>query len=332
MAYNQSDALFEQSTDTNGNFGNSVTGQTNAFFMPKVYSKKVLNFFRKASVAEAITNTDYAGDITAFGDTVRIVKEPTITVYQYERGADVTQTKLTDMEETLTVDVANAFKFKVDDIEKSMSHVNWKEVASSSAAYALKDAFDEGVIAELFSGVSTSSPDHVLGADAAAATQTMAQHQGGSNGIDLTGSDGTGTDPLDVMAFMARLLDEQNIPEEGRWFVAPPSWYEQLSQSGSKLMSVDFNAGQGSIRNGLVSSGKLRGFDMYKSNNIAAASTASGKCIAGHISACATAQAITQTEVIRDPDSFGDIVRGLHVYGADVLRSEALVSAFYSID
>ena len=211
MAYNQSDALFEQSTDTNGNFANSVTGQTNAFFMPKVYSKKVLNFFRKASVAEAITNTDYAGDISAYGDTVRIVKEPTITVYQYERGADVTQTKLTDMEETLTVDVANAFKFKVDDIEKSMSHVNWKEVASSSAAYALKDAFDEGVIAELFSGVSTSSPDHVLGADAAAATQTMAQHQGGSNGIDLTGSDGTGTDPLDVMAFMARLLDEKTF-------------------------------------------------------------------------------------------------------------------------
>ena len=332
MAYNQSDALFEQSTDTNGNFANSESGQTNAFFMPKVYSKKVLNFFRKASVAEAITNTDYAGEITAYGDTVRIVKEPTITVYQYERGADVTQTKLTDVEETLTVDVANAFKFKVDDIEKSMSHVNWKEVASSSAAYALKDAFVEGVLAELFSGVSSSSPDHVLGADAAAATQTMGQHQGGSNSIDLTGSDGTGTDPLDVMAFMARLLDEQNIPEEGRWFVAPPSWYEQLSQSGSKLMSVDFNAGQGSIRNGLVSSGKLRGFDMYKSNNIAAASTASGKCIAGHISACATAQAITQTEVLRDPDSFGDIVRGLHVYGADVLRSEALVSAFYAID
>jgi len=332
MAYNQSDALFEQSTDTNGNFANSESGQTNAFFMPKVYSKKVLNFFRKASVAEAITNTDYSGEITAYGDTVRIVKEPTITVYQYERGADVTQTKLTDVEETLTVDVANAFKFKVDDIEASMSHVNWKEVASSSAAYALKDAFDEGVIAELFSGVSSSSPDHILGADAAAATQTMAQHQGGSNGIDLTGSDGTGTDPLDVMAFMARLLDEQNVPEEGRWFVAPPSWYEQLSQSGSKLMSVDFNAGMGSIRNGLVSSGKLRGFDMYKSNNIAAASTASGKCIAGHISAAATAQAITQTEVIRDPDSFGDIVRGLHVYGADVLRSEALVSAFYSID
>ena len=329
MAYNQSDALIEQSTDTNGNFGNSVTGQTNAFFMPKVYSKKVLNFFRKASVAEAITNTDYSGDISAFGDTVRIVKEPTITVYQYERGADVTQSKLTDIEETLTVDVANAFKFKVDDIEKSMSHVNWKEVASSSAAYALKDAFDEGVIAEMFAGASTSSPDHVIGSDSSTADSTMTH---ATNSVDMLGSDGTGVDPLDLMARMARLLDDQNIPEEGRWFVAPPSFYEELSGSSSKLMSVDYNAGQGSLRNGLVSSGKLRGFDMYKSNNIASTSNATGKVIAGHISSTATAQAITQTEVIRDPDSFGDIVRGLHVYGADVLRSEALVAAFYLID
>jgi hypothetical protein len=50
------------------------------------------------------------------------------------------------------------------------------------------------------------------------------------------------------------------------------------------------------------------------------------------MSSTATAQAITSTEVIRDPDSFGDIVRGLHVYGANVLRDEALVSAFYLVD
>jgi hypothetical protein len=329
MAYNQSDALFEPSTDTDANFANSVSGQTNSFFLPKVYSKKVLNFFRKASVAEAITNTDYSGEISAYGDTVRIIKEPTITVYQYERGQDVTQTKLTDVEETLTVDVANAFKFKVDDIEKSMSHVNFKEVASSSAAYALRDAFDEGVISEMFSGVSSSSPDHVIGSDSATADATMTH---ATNSVDLLGSDGTGVDAIDLMARMARLLDEQNIPEEGRWFLAGPTFYEELAKSSSKLMSVDFNAGQGSIRNGLVSSGKLRGFDMYKSNNIAATSNATGKVLAGHISSTATAQAITQTEVLRDPSSFGDIVRGLHVYGADVLRSEALVSAFFVID
>jgi len=66
MANNVSDQFFEPSTDTNANFGNSVSGQTNSFFLPKIYSKQVLNFFRKASVVEAITNTDYAGEISAF--------------------------------------------------------------------------------------------------------------------------------------------------------------------------------------------------------------------------------------------------------------------------
>ena len=329
MAYNASDALFEQSTDTNGNFGNSVTGQTNSFFLPKIYSKKVLNFFRKASVVEAITNTDYSGEINAYGDSVKIIKEPVITVYQYERGADITQTKLTDQETSLVVDTANAFKFIVDDIETSMSHVNFKEVAASSAAYALRDAFDEGVIATMFAGVSASSPNHILGSDSA--TDLAAGTFDGTGNLDI----GFGTDehdPLDIMAYMARLLDEQDIPEEGRWFLAPPSFYEQLGQSSSKLMSVDFNAGQGSIRNGLVSSGKLRGFDMYKSNNVAAPSNAAGKILGGHMSSTATAQTITSTEVLRDPDSFGDICRGLHVYGAKVLRPEAMVSAFYGID
>ncbi len=320
--------FFEPSTDTDANFANSVSGQTNSFFLPSVYSKKVLNFFRKASVVEAITNTDYAGEISAFGDSVKIIKEPVISVSDYTRNSDTTETRLTDQELTLVVDSAKAFKFIVDDIETNMSHVNFKEVASSSAAYALKDAYDAAVIATMFSGVSSSSPDHVLGADNA--TDLGAGVYDGTGNIDL-GISGE-TDPLDLMARMARLLDEQNVPEEGRWFVGSPDFYEVLSQSGSKLLSVDFNAGQGSIRNGLVSSGKLRGFDMYKSNNIAATSNAAGKCLGGHISSTATANTILSTEVLRDPTSFGDIVRGLHVYGAKVLRGEALVSAFYGID
>ena len=329
MAANTSDQFFEPSTDTNANFGNSVSGQTNSFFLPKVYSKQVLNFFRKASVAEAITNTDYAGEIAAFGDTVRIIKEPEITVDQYERGQAITATKLTDQEVTLIIDIANAFKFIVDDIETNMSHVNFRDVATSSAAYALRDAFDSGVIATMFSGVSSSSPNHVLGSDNA--TDLAAGTFDGTGNLDI-GFDSSEHDPIDVLGHMARLLDEQNVPEEGRWFLASPDFYEVLASSSSKLLSVDYNAGQGSIRNGLVSSGLLRGFNMYKSNNIAATSNAAGKCLAGHISSTATAQTIINTEVLRDPDSFGDIVRGLHVYGAKVLRSEALVSAFYGID
>ena len=320
---------FEPSTDTNANFANSVSGQANSFFLPSVYSKKVLNFFRKASVVEAITNTDYAGEISAYGDSVKIIKEPVISVSDYTRGSDTTATKLTDQELSLVVDSAKAFKFIVDDIETNMSHVNFKEVASSSAAYALKDSYDAAVIATMFSGISSSSPDHVLGSDSA--TDLAAGTFDGTGNLDI----GLGTsehDPLDVMARMARLLDEQNVPEEGRWFVASPDFYEVLGQASSKLLSVDFNAGQGSNRNGLVSSGKLRGFDMYKTNNIASTSNAAGKCLAGHMSAVATANTILSTEVIRDPSSFGDIVRGLHVYGAKVLRSEALVGAFYGID
>ena len=323
MASNTSNPNFDGVSG--GNF--NTAGNFN--FLPEVYSKKVLNFFRKASVAEAITNTDYAGEISAYGDSVRIIKEPVITVDEYQRGGTVTKTELTDTEVTLVVDKANAFKFIVDDIETSMSHVNFKEVASSSAAYALRDAFDTGVIASMFAGVPASAPNHILGSDSA--TDLAEGTFDGVGNLDIGYGSGE-HDPIDVLSHMARLLDEQNVPEEGRWFLANPEFYEQLVKSSSKLISVDFNAGQGSIRNGLVSSGKLRGFDMYKTNNIAATSNAAGKCIAGHMSSTCTAQTIINTEVIRDPSSFGDIVRGLHVYGAKVLRPEALVSVFYGID
>lgn len=332
MAYNESNQGFAQDpTGSPAVYGNNFGASTN--FLPAIYSKKVLNFFRKSSVIEAVTNTDYAGEISAFGDSVKIIKEPTIAVHEYTRGSDVAETKLTDDETTLVVDTANAFKFIVDDIESKMSHVNFKEVAASSAAYALKDAFDAGVLKLLVDGAADGTgdlPDHVLGADLAA------------SGVDYTATDaslalGDGSsstiDPLDVLARMARLLDEANVPEEGRYVVAGPAFYEQLSQSSSKLLSVDFNAGQGSIRNGLVTSGKLRGFSMYRSNNMPVTPTtgATGAIVAGHMSACATAQTITSTEVIRDPDSFGDICRGLHVYGAKVLRPEAIVTAYYSV-
>ena len=326
-------ANFENAANAaNSNFNSADAGQTNAFFLPEVYSKKVQNFFRKASVVEAITNTDYAGEISSFGDSVKIIKEPEIDVVDYTRAADVTQTMLTDQETTLVVDKAKAFKFIVDDIESKMSHVNFKEVAASSAAYALKDKYDSTVLADMFAGVSASTPDNVVGADAATDVAGLDATDAGTKPIDIGGAGGAGVDPLDVMARLARLLDEQNVPEEGRYFVAPPWFYEQLSQSGSKLLSVDFNAGQGSIRNGLVSSGKLRGFEMYKSNNCPAATQggAVNQVLAGHMSAVSTAQTIVNTEVLRDPSSFGDICRGLHVFGSKVLRPEALAKAYVS--
>ena len=109
-------------------YGNLPSGN----FTPQIFSQKVLKFFRRASVAEDITNTDYTGEIENFGDTVNIIKEPTITVSQYTRGSVVNTQNLADDQITLTVDQANAFAFKIDDIEERQSHINFEALATSS--------------------------------------------------------------------------------------------------------------------------------------------------------------------------------------------------------
>jgi hypothetical protein len=309
-------AKFQGGSTTN--FLTSVSGQTNGFFIPEIYSKKVQIALRKAAVAEAVCNTDYMGEISSFGDTVNIIKEPQIAVADYTRGLAVVSTALSDQELVLTIDQAKSFSFKIDDLEKRFSHVNFQAIAADNAAYALRDAMDANILAAISAGV-TANTGTSLGMGTTAAP------------IDIGFATGE-IDPLNQMALAAKNLDDANAPEDGRWFVAAPEWYNQLSNSASKLLSVDFNAGQGSIRNGLVASGLLRGFQMYKTSNIAAVSNATGKCMAGHMSSTATAQSILNIETLRDHDTFGDIVRGLHVYGRQVLRDDAIATAFYKID
>ena len=321
-------AVFQNASNSNLSNFDTTSGQTNEFFVPEIFSKKIQNFFRKSSVIEAITNTDYAGEIAAFGDTVKIIKEPEITVAAYTRAASTTKQYLTDQELTLVIDKANSFKFIVDDIEEKLSHINFASVGASSAAYTLKNTMDAEVLTAMFAGVSTSSPDHQLGGDtanAAAASLTT------TDPIDM-GNGSSEVSPLAIMARMARLLDDSQVPEDQRWFVAKPEFYEELASTDSKLMSSDFNQGDGGVRNGLVASGSIRGFQMYKSSNIPATSNATGQCLAGHMSSTATAQSILNIETLRDTDTFGDIVRGLHVYGRQVLRDDALVKAIYTID
>jgi hypothetical protein len=321
-------AVFQNAVNSNLSNFDTTSGQTNEFFVPEIFSKKIQNFFRKSSVIEAITNTDYAGEIAAFGDTVKIIKEPEITVAAYTRAASTTKQYLTDQELTLVIDKANSFKFIVDDIEEKLSHINFASVGASSAAYTLKNTMDSEVLTAMFAGVSTSAPDHQLGGDTAnAAAGSLAT----TDPIDMGHASGEVT-PLAIMARMARLLDDSQVPEDQRWFVAKPEFYEELAATDSKLMSSDFNQGDGGVRNGLVASGSIRGFQMYKSSNIPATSNATGQCMAGHMSSTATAQSILNIETLRDTDTFGDIVRGLHVYGRQVLRDDALVKAIYTID
>ena len=304
------------------NFG-LTSGQTNGFFIPEVYSKKVQIALRKAAVAEAICNTDYMGEISGFGDTVNIIKEPQITVNDYTRGLAVSSTNLTDQELVLTIDQAKSFAFKLDDLEKRFSHVNFQAVASDNAAYKLRDAMDANIMAAISAG--------------AGVTTGM-----GTTSVPIDIGFGSGeVDPLNQMSLAAKELDENNAPEEGRWFVAAPEWYNVLSNTASKLLTVDFNAGQGSIRNGLVASGLLRGFSMYKSNNLPtndltgaspAGTATQPEALFGHISGVSAASAMNKVETIRDTATFSDIVRGLMVWGRKVLRDDVVGKIIYVID
>ena len=121
----------------------------NGNFSPVIYSKQVQLAFRKAAVCEAITNNDYFGEIANFGDSVKIIKEPEITVKAYERGTTITPQDLDDEDFTLTVDKANYFAFKVDDIEEAHSHINFESLSSNRAAYRLSDQFDADVLGYL---------------------------------------------------------------------------------------------------------------------------------------------------------------------------------------
>ena len=294
--------------------GAGYTNLPSGNWLPVIYSQKVQKFFRTASVVEDITNTDYAGEIENFGDTVNIIKEPTISVSSYTRGGQINIQNLADDQLQLVVDQANAFAFKVDDIEERQSHVNWESLATSSGAYALKDSYDENVIAAMVSGAGTT-----VGSD--------------GSGTD-TGFGTSEEDPANILANAAKRLHGADVPTDNRWFLGTPEFYEQLGNSSAKLMDASVTGDSKSpLRNGNVLEGKVNGFKLYMTNNFAASTTSNYyKVLYGHMSSTATANAIAKTEVIRDPDSFADVVRGLHVFGRKVLRSTALQARHLLID
>ncbi len=363
-------------------YGNLPNGN----FSPVIYSQKVQKEFRKSSVVEDITNNDYFGEIASYGDSVKIIKEPEITVSDYARGTAVAAQDLTDTDFSLVIDQANYYMFKIDDIEAAHSHVNFMDLATDRAAYKLRDSFDSEVLSYL-SGFKKSGSDWVLrGATAGAlvdangdtiltdvnGTRADATADGdellAGNKLDITDFGGTAltgtaaddtagvtsiptqvgggaggiTSPLAIMNRMARKMDEANIDTADRWFVADPVFYEMLMDEDSKFISADFGGGE-ELRNGRVGSGLIRGFKVYKSNNLpyfgngasesagAGSQTDFGTLVAGHNSCVATAQQLAKTETYRDTGSFADIVRGMQLYGRKILRPEGLFTAKYNV-
>jgi hypothetical protein len=342
----------------------------NGNFSAVIYSKQVQLAFRKASTVEDITNSDYFGEIAAMGDSVKIIKEPEVSVQAYTRGTQITAQDLDDEDFSLVVDQANFYAFKIDDIEAAHSHVNFMQMASDRAAYRLRDQYDQDVLGYL-TGFQQSAKHANADTARTTAPGTKAVASAGSDellssmklikssfGNITTASAGdhsiplaprlpgatalpTATaSPLMVISRMGRLLDQQFVDTQGRWVVVDPTFIEMLKDEDSRLLNSDF--GGSGLQNGLVIN-NLHGFRVYVSNNLPKIGTGPGTAgtanqntnygimVAGHDSAVATAQQITKTESYRDPDSFADIVRGMHLYGRKILRPEGIVTAKYNV-
>jgi hypothetical protein len=342
------------------------TNLNNGVFSSVIYSKQAQLAFRKSTVAGAITNSDYFGEIANQGDTVRIIKEPEITVNAYLRGTTVSAQDLVDTDFSLVIDKANYFAFKMDDIEEQQSHVDFMSMSSNRAAYKLADGMDTEVLRYLAGYTAASAVNTTVNGTKANAsagsdellaanklnmasfgnitTSASASTTGDSTPVaprfgGATAASTTTATPLQIIARMGRLLDQQNVDSRGRWLVLDPVFVEMLKDEDSRVLNADF--GGSGLQNGLILN-NLHGFRIYISNNLPSVGTGPGTSgtaaqddnygviVGGHDSAVATAEQINKVETYRDPDSFADIVRGMHLYGRKILRPEALVTARYN--
>jgi hypothetical protein len=243
------------------------------------------------------------------------------------------------------------------------------DLATNRAAYRLADQLDQEVLGYLSGykqsalhaagdtvndqvngtvAVSTAGTDELLSSMKLIKGSFGNITAGGDNSIPvaarLPGATALPTlyvSPVMLINRMGRLLDQQNVDKDGRWIVIDPVMLEVLMDEDSRFLNADFGDA-GALRNGLVMS-KWNGFRVYVSNNLpsvggGAAATGTGDqntdygvIVGGHDSAVATAEQINKTETYRDPDSFADIVRGMHLYGRKILRPEALVTAKYNL-
>ena len=339
------------------------TNLPNGVFSPTVFSMKAQLAFRKKAVALGITNNEYFGEIKNYGDTVRILKEPEIVVNPYARGTQITPQDLDDEDFQLTIDQANYFAFKLDDIEIQQAHHDWMKLATNRAAYRMADEMDENILGyaagyqkNRTTGVwtaRTTFPGTL--ADSNAGTNELlsgnqlnrASFVSGGSASDSIAVGTTGTKditPLALINRMGRLLDANNVDKEGRWIVIDPVFKELLMDEDSKFVNNDYAASQnagGKLNNGMISE-KIRGFRVYESNNLPSVGAGPGTAdtngssanygviVAGQDSAVASAQQIDKTEKYRDPNSFADVVRGMNMYGRKILRPEALVNAIWN--
>ena len=288
-------------------------GKQNGAFIPELWSGSLLVKFYDATLFGSITNTDYQGMIQDKGDKVIIRTKPDLSVHNYSKGMNLNYEAPTSQEVELTIDHAKYFAFEIKDVDEVQSDINLLNAFSEDGSTQLKIAIDSQILGSIYSQA------HAKNAGA-----TAGRISGDINlGTAATPLALTSANILDLIVDFGTVLDEQNVPEAGR-FIVLPAWACALIKK-SELRDASLSGdGKSMLRNGRI--GSVDRFTLYSSNLI---HSDAGKfdIIAGHSLATTFATQITKMETVRNTSDFGDYIRALQVFGFKVLKPEALCHA-----
>lgn len=291
-------------------------------FIPEIWSGKLIQNFYDATVLAAISNTEYEGDIRAFGDKVNIRTTPEITIRDYSKGMQLQVERPDKPKLTLNIDQGDYFAAVEDDVDKIQSDVNLMDAWSRDASEKLKIKIDTKVLSSAILGGATGISGLNQGATAGRIS--------GNINLGATGAPVqlTKTNILDYIVDLGTVLDEANAPESDRWLLLPAWAAGMLKKSDMKDASLTGDTTT-PLRNGRL--GTLDRFTVYVSHNLYRVSDTGNTAfsiLAGHKMGLTFASQMTEMESLRAESTFGTIVRGLQVYGFQVVKPEALARLY----
>ena len=318
--------------------GFNTTPSYSGAFIPTLWSGKLLAKFYQNTILSEVTNTDYEGELKNQGDTIRIRLAPSISISDYTAGQSLSYEVPTPIFQDMQVNKGKYFGVQVNDVLAYQSDMNLMNMFTEDAAKQLKISIENEVF---FNSFVTEGPAlKNMGATAGATSSSY------NLGTDIAPIDqANAANILNAILRMSSTLDEQNVPEDGRFLIVTP--YDRHLLMQSNIAQAYFTGDQSStIRTGKI--GMLDRFTVYVSNLLprgaagkalvpglsdpstgAAVTNAKARrlMVAGTKHASSFAMTVNKTEPLRNQTDFGDIVRGLAVYGRKVVKPEALVVA-----
>jgi hypothetical protein len=292
-------------------------------FIPEIWSGKLIENFYDATVLAAISNTDYEGEIRQYGDTVNIRTTPEITIRDYVKGQTLTVENPDKPKLQLLIDKGEYFACVEDDVDKVQSDINLMDTWSKDASERMKIKIDQRVLTDILPGVASTNKGATAGAISASFNLGVT-----TSPLTVT-KDGAGgtTSVIDLLVDIGTVLDEANAPEQNRFVVIPAKMAGLIKKSELKDASLTGDS-TSILRNGRL--GMIDRLTVYVSHNLKKASVGGAteySVIAGHKMGFTFASQMTNMETIRAESTFGNIIRGLQVYGYKVVKGEALATA-----